>query len=177
MARQEGFEPPTYCLEGSCSIRMSYWRMVGAGDGNRTRVPSLEGWCPGRCATPADSRHKISSTIIAYLPTGVKAFSPGDAQIFSAYPRFSGLPAAENRRKRNDFGTDTKGLQFSSGGGLFCLRILWYTVCGFLCAGSDRREQYRQRNGRYDGIAVSRRLDGGAARRRAEWRRCGLSWI
>ena len=28
-------------------------RLAGAGDGNRTRVPSLEGWCPGRCATPA----------------------------------------------------------------------------------------------------------------------------
>ena len=26
MARQEGFEPPTYCLEGSCSILLSYWR-------------------------------------------------------------------------------------------------------------------------------------------------------
>ena len=27
MARQEGLEPPTYCLEGSCSIQLSYWRM------------------------------------------------------------------------------------------------------------------------------------------------------
>ena len=27
VARQEGLEPPTYCLEGSCSIRMSYWRV------------------------------------------------------------------------------------------------------------------------------------------------------
>ena len=46
MARQEGLEPPTYCLEGSCSIQLSYWRMWnGAGDGNRTRVSSLEGWC------------------------------------------------------------------------------------------------------------------------------------
>ena len=27
MARQEGFEPPTYCLEGSCSILLSYWRI------------------------------------------------------------------------------------------------------------------------------------------------------
>ena len=27
MVRQEGFEPPAYCLEGSCSIRLSYWRM------------------------------------------------------------------------------------------------------------------------------------------------------
>ena len=28
MARQEGFEPPTYCLEGSCSILLSYWRIM-----------------------------------------------------------------------------------------------------------------------------------------------------
>ena len=28
MARQEGLEPPTYCLEGSCSIQLSYWRML-----------------------------------------------------------------------------------------------------------------------------------------------------
>ena len=28
MVRQEGFEPPTYCLEGSCSIRVSYWRVL-----------------------------------------------------------------------------------------------------------------------------------------------------
>ena len=28
LARQEGFEPPTYCLEGSCSILLSYWRIV-----------------------------------------------------------------------------------------------------------------------------------------------------
>ena len=73
MARQEGLEPPAYCLEGSCSIQLSYWRMgnpcpiqsppesggtisafhllsfsfcekvSGAGDGNRTHVFSLEG--------------------------------------------------------------------------------------------------------------------------------------
>ena len=29
MARQEGLEPPTYCLEGRCAIRMSYWRTIG----------------------------------------------------------------------------------------------------------------------------------------------------
>ena len=27
MARQEGLEPPAYCLEGSCSILLSYWRI------------------------------------------------------------------------------------------------------------------------------------------------------
>ena len=26
MARQKGLEPLTYCLEGSCSILLSYWR-------------------------------------------------------------------------------------------------------------------------------------------------------
>ena len=48
MARQKGLEPLTYCLEGSCSIQLSYWRKneieFGAGDGNRTHTPSLEGW-------------------------------------------------------------------------------------------------------------------------------------
>ena len=28
MARQKGFEPLAYCLEGSCSIRLSYWRIL-----------------------------------------------------------------------------------------------------------------------------------------------------
>ncbi len=27
MARQKGLEPLTYCLEGSCSILLSYWRI------------------------------------------------------------------------------------------------------------------------------------------------------
>ena len=53
MARQKGLEPLTYCLEGSCSIQLSYWRIFvfksaeqknGAGDGNRTHTTSLEGW-------------------------------------------------------------------------------------------------------------------------------------
>ena len=28
LARQEGLEPATYCLEGSCSIQLSYWRIM-----------------------------------------------------------------------------------------------------------------------------------------------------
>ena len=29
LARQKGLEPLAYCLEGSCSIRLSYWREFG----------------------------------------------------------------------------------------------------------------------------------------------------
>ena len=28
LARQEGLEPATYCLEGICSIQLSYWRIM-----------------------------------------------------------------------------------------------------------------------------------------------------
>ena len=28
VARQKGLEPLTYCLEGSCSIQLSYWRIM-----------------------------------------------------------------------------------------------------------------------------------------------------
>ena len=44
MVRQEGLEPPTLCLEGRCSIQLSYWRKIGADEGNRTPLSSLEGW-------------------------------------------------------------------------------------------------------------------------------------
>ena len=27
LVRQKGLEPPAYCLEGSCSIQLSYWRI------------------------------------------------------------------------------------------------------------------------------------------------------
>ena len=44
VVRRKGFEPPTHALEGRCSIQLSYRRIYGAGDGNRTHTTSLEGW-------------------------------------------------------------------------------------------------------------------------------------
>ena len=51
-----GIERPPDCRLKSC----------GAGDENRTRIPSLEGWCPDHCATPASpSRGIVSLSMIA----------------------------------------------------------------------------------------------------------------
>ena len=70
MARQKGLEPLTYCLEGSCSIQLSYWRIFGAGDGNRTRVSSLEGWCSTIELHP---QILFSHRILAHYSPAVKA--------------------------------------------------------------------------------------------------------
>lgn len=44
MVHPEGLEPPTYCLEGNCSIQLSYGCVYGADDENRTRTTSLGSW-------------------------------------------------------------------------------------------------------------------------------------
>ena len=49
MARQEGFEPPTYRLEGGCSILLSYWRISEAWQVERVMgiEPTYPAWKAG----------------------------------------------------------------------------------------------------------------------------------
>ena len=62
MARLKRFELLTHCLEGSCSIQLSYRRMNGAGDGNRTHTISLEGWDSTIELHPHLRRHSLTVT-------------------------------------------------------------------------------------------------------------------
>ena len=49
----EGTRTPGLLLRRQLLYPAELLAHIGAGDENRTRIPSLEGWCPGHCATPA----------------------------------------------------------------------------------------------------------------------------
>ena len=75
MVRQEGLEPPTYCLEGSCSIQLSYWRIsmervTGIG-------PAYPAWKAGVLPlnyTRTALLPGFSWLILAHIPPAVKWF-------------------------------------------------------------------------------------------------------
>ena len=73
MARLKGLEPLTHCLEGSCSIHLSYKRIIiGAGDGNRTHVTSLEGWNSTAKLHPHICDCVILSQVVSKVNTKIK---------------------------------------------------------------------------------------------------------
>ena len=73
MVRQEGLEPATYCLEGSCSIQLSYWRIMERVTGIEPASPA---WKAGALAVVLHPRHsdKFSLRIIPYRGRSVKGF-------------------------------------------------------------------------------------------------------
>ena len=83
MARQKGLEPLTYCLEGSCSIQLSYWRRIK----NMERVMGIE---PTRPAWKAGvlplnyTRGTPTSYILAHTSLASQA-------IFSFFAKFSSV--------------------------------------------------------------------------------------
>ena len=72
MARQKGLEPLAYCLEGSCSIQLSYWRVSVKLERVTGIEPASPAWKAGALAivlhphTP--SAQIVSSVIIPQLP-------------------------------------------------------------------------------------------------------------
>ena len=79
--RLKGLEPLAHCLEGSCSIHLSYRRISGAGDGNRTHTTSLEGW---DSAIELHPQAVISLNILSQPYGVVKFFLPIRARIIAA---------------------------------------------------------------------------------------------
>ena len=76
MARQKGLEPLAYCLEGSCSIQLSYWRINETVERVTGIEPASPAWKAGALAIVlhphAPSVEIVSFVIIAYAFPAVK---------------------------------------------------------------------------------------------------------
>ena len=71
MARQKGLEPLAYCLEGSCSIQLSYWRVSVKLERVTGIEPASPAWKAGALAIVlhlhSPSAKIVSSVIIASI--------------------------------------------------------------------------------------------------------------
>ena len=92
LARQEGFEPPTYCLEGSCSILLSYWRIYRAAAPNDVeRVMGIE---------PTYPAWKAGVLPLNYTRMGCSLFS---LEIITYFDGGCQQLSEKNRHRRNFF--------------------------------------------------------------------------
>ena len=74
MARQKGLEPLAYCLEGSCSIQLSYWRVSVKLERVTGIEPASPAWKAGALAIvlhPRTPSAQIVSSIILAHTTGI----------------------------------------------------------------------------------------------------------
>ena len=72
LVRQEGLEPATYCLEGSCSIQLSYWRIMERVTGIEPASPAWKAGALPLCYTRRTTDVQISLKIIAWGMYSVK---------------------------------------------------------------------------------------------------------
>ena len=86
MARQKGFEPLACCLEGSCSIQLSYWRIL-------ERVTRIE------LASPAWKAGALAIVLHPHAAPGEQHSPPGER--LNAWG-LSVRSAAANRQLQND---------------------------------------------------------------------------
>ena len=79
LVRQKGLEPLAYCLEGSCSIQLSYWRVSVKLERVTGIEPASPAWKAGALAIVlhlhAPSAKIVSSVIIASVSRFVNVFS------------------------------------------------------------------------------------------------------
>ena len=81
MACQEGVEPPTACLEGRCSIQLSYWQ----------RSKEFNGFAPPRGAN-AHARQRDSHKALSTTLTELKAIAAPASIGLSPPAIASGIP-------------------------------------------------------------------------------------
>ena len=67
MARQKGLEPLAYCLEGSCSIQLSYWRVSVKLERVTGIEPASPAWKAGALAIVLHPRAPSAQIVSLYI--------------------------------------------------------------------------------------------------------------
>ena len=150
VARPKGLEPLAHCLEGSCSIRLSYGRtlrkFVGAGDGNRTHMASLEGWS----STTELHLHGAHIRCLINLPhpaEKVKSVFGGQA---CAGPGIGGGRAARRDESLLRGGCESLRRAFAK------RRVSCYNIIGGICAFLSKRSCVKQKGAFWKNRAAPR---------------------
>ena len=67
LVRQKGLEPLAYCLEGSCSIQLSYWRIGNKLERVTGIEPASPAWKAGALAIVLHPRAPSTQIVSLYI--------------------------------------------------------------------------------------------------------------